>query len=126
VAKDDKSSKKVETLRERAEKAAQKSTKSEPAEKALKVKKEKKRRGIGKLSIKRKNTDKVKKTRRFHIIPRFFPEAIEQLKDVTWPDRRNTLKLTLAVIIFSTVFAGLIGGVDSVLGIIFKKAFLHG
>lgn len=49
-------------------------------------------------------------SRRF--TPRFFRDAWAELKQVTWPNRAETAKLTLAVFIFALVFAGLIGLVD--------------
>ncbi len=74
----------------------------------------------------KKETDKVKKDRRFHIVPKFIREAFKEIRLVTWPDARTTTKLTVAVIIFATVFALLISLVDYGFGKIFKKVFLNG
>jgi preprotein translocase subunit SecE len=38
-------------------------------------------------------------------IPKYFKESITELKKVTWPGRKEALKLTLAVFIFSAFFA---------------------
>lgn len=58
-------------------------------------------------------------TFRFRIIPRFLVNAFKEIRLVVWPNRQETIKLTLAVFIFAFVFAALIGLVD--FG--FSKAF---
>ncbi len=73
-----------------------------------------------------KKSDKVKKNRRFHIIPKFIREAFKEIRLVTWPDARTTTKLSVAVIIFATVFAIVVSLVDYGFGKIFKKVFLNG
>ena len=59
------------------------------------------------------------KSRRF--IPRFLSEALAELKQVTWPNRQETFKLTTAVIIFAIVFGGLIAITDFGLEKLFKQ-----
>ena|ERR1039458_9043483 len=79
-----------------------------------------------------KKTDKIvqeeapKKERRFHFFPKFLRNAFIEIKLVTWPDRITTIRLTVAVIIFSIIFAIFVGLLDWVFEIIFKKVFLHG
>ena len=53
--------------------------------------------------------------------PKFLREAFAEVKLVTWPDRKNTVKLTLAVFIFAIIFAGIVGLLDWGLGELFKK-----
>lgn len=56
--------------------------------------------------------------------PRFFSEAWAELRQVTWPNRRETLKLTLAVFVFAIVLSGLIGAVDYGLTQLSEKVLL--
>ena len=117
---DKKPAKKPETVRERAERAINEAQK--PSKKSDSSTKHQK---TSRLKLRRKNKDD-KKPRRFHIIPKYFRESYGELRQVTWPNRRDTAKLTTAVIIFAVVFATFVGVVDYVFGIIFKKVFLHG
>lgn len=56
--------------------------------------------------------------------PRFFRDAWGELKQVTWPNRRETTKLTLAVFVFAIVFGVLIAGVDYGLDKLFRQLLL--
>ncbi len=58
------------------------------------------------------------------IIPKYFRESWEQLKLVTWPDRRETIKLTIAVFIFAIVIAVFVAAVDWVFTKIFREVLL--
>lgn len=58
------------------------------------------------------------------LAPRYFKNAWQELKQVTWPTRRETWRLTLAVFIFAIIFGLLIAGVDWILDQIFKKVIL--
>ncbi len=62
--------------------------------------------------------------KRRSFIPRYFREAWRELRQVTWPNRKETIKLTTAVIIFAVGFAALIGIVDYGLDKIFKNILL--
>lgn len=64
----------------------------------------------------------LSKSRKF--TPRFFRDAWAELRMVTWPNRSETIKLTLAVFVFALVFAGLIGLVDFGLTEITEKILL--
>jgi preprotein translocase subunit SecE len=79
-----------------------------------------------KLSNKSKDKKSSNKTRRFHIIPKFIKSTFTEIRQVTWPDRKITVKLTVAVVLFSLIFSALVGSLDWVFEIIFKKVFLHG
>jgi len=48
----------------------------------------------------------------------------QELKNVTWPTRREGRRLTTAVIIFSVIFGALIAVVDFGLDKLFKQVFL--
>jgi preprotein translocase SecE subunit len=49
-----------------------------------------------------------------------------ELAKVTWPNRRQTVKLTFAVIVFSVVFAVLLGTLDFVFASLLQKLILKG
>lgn len=50
--------------------------------------------------------------------------AWRELKQVRWPDRAASWSLTLAVIVFSLFFAGIILGLDYVFNEFFRKVLL--
>jgi preprotein translocase SecE subunit len=62
--------------------------------------------------------------KRRHVIPRFFREAWQELRDVTWPGRRETWQLSLAVFVFAIIFGLLIAVTDYGLDKLFKRVFL--
>lgn len=62
--------------------------------------------------------------KRRHIIPKYFREAWVEVKQVTWPTRREALKLTSAVIIFTVVFGLIITITDYGLDKLFRKVLL--
>ncbi len=62
--------------------------------------------------------------KRRHIVPMYFRNAFKELKDVNWPNRRQTLQLTIAVFIFAFVFGVLISLADYGLDKIFKQILL--
>ncbi|HVX58381.1 MAG TPA: preprotein translocase subunit SecE [Candidatus Saccharimonadales bacterium] len=58
------------------------------------------------------------------LAPRYFVYAWRELRQVTWPNRGETWRLTLAVFVFSIVFGALVAGVDKGLDEIFKHVVL--
>jgi preprotein translocase subunit SecE len=52
---------------------------------------------------------------------RFFKEAREELRKVTWPDRKTTTKYTVIVVIASLFVGVVIGGVDYLFTRILEK-----
>lgn len=64
----------------------------------------------------------LNKRRKF--IPRFFGNAWKELKQVTWPGNRETMKLTLAVFIFALSFGVLIALTDYGLDKLFKEVII--
>jgi preprotein translocase SecE subunit len=54
----------------------------------------------------------------------YFEGAWRELKQVRWPDRAASWSLTLAVIVFSLIFAGIILGLDYVFNEFFRKVLL--
>lgn len=63
------------------------------------------------------------KTRKF--TPKFFREAWAEVRQVTWPNRKETAKLTLAVFTFAIAFSLLIGVVDYGLDRLFRELLLN-
>ncbi|HUC87088.1 MAG TPA: preprotein translocase subunit SecE [Candidatus Saccharimonadales bacterium] len=47
-----------------------------------------------------------------HRLQRYFQQSWAELAKVVWPTRRQAIRLTIAVIIFSLVLAAFIGIVD--------------
>ncbi len=63
------------------------------------------------------------------MMQRFFDylsQSRAELARVSWPTRRQAVRLTLVVIMFSVVVAGIIGGLDYVFSQILKKVILKG
>jgi preprotein translocase subunit SecE len=57
--------------------------------------------------------------------PKYFRNSFRELRQVTWPNRKQTRQLTTAVIIFSVIFGVLIAIVDFGLDKLFKKVILQ-
>lgn len=57
--------------------------------------------------------------------PTYFRESWKELRQVTWPSRTDTWKLTLAVILFAVVFGVLVSIVDFGLDKVFRKLILE-
>lgn len=58
------------------------------------------------------------------LVPKYFRNSWAELRQVTWPDRSQTARLTLAVIIFATIFGILIAIVDFGLSKLFRELLL--
>jgi preprotein translocase SecE subunit len=56
--------------------------------------------------------------------PRYLRNAFRELRQVTWPGRKETWKLTFAVFAFAIVFAAIISSVDYGLDKIFKRLII--
>lgn len=54
----------------------------------------------------------------------YFKGAWQELRQVRWPNRPATWSLTLAVILFSLFFAGIILGLDTAFSYLFKEIIL--
>ena len=55
---------------------------------------------------------------------KFFREAWGELRQVKWPNARETTRLTIAVFIFSLVFGAIVAVTDYGLDKVFKKVFI--
>lgn len=62
--------------------------------------------------------------KRRSIFPSYFKESYKELKLVTWPNRKQTIQLTIAVFIFAIAFGVMIAIVDYGLDKIFKRILL--
>ena len=58
------------------------------------------------------------------LVPPYFRNSWKELRKVTWPTRRESRRLTVAVIIFAIVFGVLIALVDYGLDKVFKRILL--
>lgn len=58
------------------------------------------------------------------LLPRYFINSWREIRQVTWPARKETWRLTLAVFIFALVFGLMVYAVDKVLEEVFKKFVL--
>jgi preprotein translocase subunit SecE len=93
--------------------AISKSSKKTPAKKPAKAVKspEKKRR-------------KLPVPKFLRAIGGYFKGAWQELRQVRWPNRRATWSLTLAVILFSLFWVGIIIGLDSIYSYVFNELIL--
>jgi preprotein translocase subunit SecE len=64
-------------------------------------------------------------SRRVRIIPKFIQEAWQEIRQVTWPSARETFRLTMAVFIFSIIFAVIVGLLDYVLDKVFREVIIN-
>lgn len=62
--------------------------------------------------------------KRVRLVPKFFPEAWAEIKQTTWPGTKETYRLTVAVFVFSTIFAVIVALLDFGLGKLFKELIL--
>ena len=58
------------------------------------------------------------------IFPGFLRNSWNEIRQVTWPDARETARLTLAVFIFAVVFAAIVGVLDYGLGKLFREVVI--
>ncbi len=58
------------------------------------------------------------------LVPSYFVNSWLEVRQVSWPNRRETWRLTLAVFIFAIVFGALVAAVDKGLDELFKQVIL--
>lgn len=63
--------------------------------------------------------------KRRSFIPQILKNAFKELKQVTWPNRSETFRLTVSVLLFAIFFGSLIAGVDYVLDNVFRRVILN-
>lgn len=59
-----------------------------------------------------------------YVIPPYFKNSWRELKMVTWPTRKQTRQLTLAVIMFSIVLGSFVALLDLGFGKLFKEVII--
>lgn len=62
--------------------------------------------------------------KRRYFIPKFIRNSWQELKQVTWPNRQETTKMTLAVVMFAAVFGVLIAAADFGLEKLFREVII--
>ncbi len=117
--------KKSETVRERATKI----TAERPKRRVIKSTAGKVAKPLSALKplakpFKAKPVKKVSRGIAFILWPKFLRGAWGELRQVTWPGRRETWKLTLAVFIFALSFGSLIALADYGLDKLFRSVIL--
>jgi preprotein translocase subunit SecE len=63
-------------------------------------------------------------SKRVRIVPGFLRNAWAEIRQVTWPGRKETLRLTIAVFIFSIIFGSFVSALDYGIGKLFKEVIL--
>lgn len=58
------------------------------------------------------------------LLPPYVRNSWKELRLVSWPDRKQTFRLTYAVIVFSLAFGLIVAGVDWVLNRVFKEIII--
>lgn len=58
------------------------------------------------------------------LVPRYFIDSWREVRQVTWPTRRETWRLTGAVFVFAVIFGAMVAAVDKGLGAIFRNFIL--
>lgn len=58
------------------------------------------------------------------VVPGFLKGAFYEIRQVTWPGRRETIRLTWAVFVFAIVFSIIVAGLDFVLDKVFRSIIL--
>lgn len=115
---------KVETVREKAEKAA--ITKPKRLGKTRRAAGAPFRvagQGIGKAGRKA-NSIKPLRILGYIIVPPYFRNSWRELRQVTWPNMRESTRLTIAVILFAIIFGAIVTVLDIGLDKIFKEVLI--
>ena len=114
--------KKAETVREKAEKAV------ENSKQPRRLHTTKRRVGAPFRAVGRgaKRLERFKPLRilGFIIVPPYLRNSLRELRQVTWPKRRESFRLTFAVILFASVFGVVVAALDFGLDKLFKQVLL--
>jgi len=63
-------------------------------------------------------------TKRRSLMPKFLRGAFYEIRRTTWPNARETVRLTFAVFIFAIIFSVIVASLDFVLDKIFRSIIL--
>lgn len=124
-AKEPRRVRKIETVREKVEKSNAAAEKGEVPSKVRKTLKATGRpfRALG------RGLRRIERFRPLHIlglvlVPRYFRNSWHELRLVTWPTKRESRRLTFAVMCFAVIFGVIIAIVDYGLDKVFKRILL--
>lgn len=120
--------KKVETVREKAEKSIQKAEAAADGKKPGVIRLTFRYIGapfrpLGRL-LKKIGHFKPFRILGFILLPPYVRNSWKELRLVTWPTRRESWQLTLAVVLFAVIFGGIVTLVDYGLDKIFRQLLL--
>jgi preprotein translocase SecE subunit len=59
-----------------------------------------------------------------HIVPGYFKSAFHELRLTTWPNRKQSRQLTIAVVMFAVIFGIFVSVLDYGLNKVFKELFV--
>jgi preprotein translocase SecE subunit len=116
--------KKAETVREKAERASSADTNKQPRRLHTTTRK------VGTpFRAAGRHAKRLGRFRPFRIIglilvPPYFRNSWKELKQVTWPKFRDSIRLTFAVFAFAAVFGVVVFALDFVLDKVFKEVLL--
>ena len=120
----------VETVREKAAKKATETPKKRRLNKATTTAKKPisaaKRIGAKEYHPVKRPDNKLGRflTKSRRLTPAFLRNSWAELKQVEWPTRKETAKLTLAVLLFALIIGGLVAIIDFGLDKVFKELLL--
>lgn len=63
--------------------------------------------------------------KRGRLIPSYFKEAWQEISKVSWPNRRETTRLTIAVFIFAVIFTTIVAILDFGLDKLFREIIIN-
>lgn len=63
--------------------------------------------------------------KRIRFMPKFFTEAWQEIRQVTWPTPKETLRLTLAVFIFAVILTAIVAVLDLGLDKVFRELIIQ-
>jgi len=100
-------------------------SKKERAKKAAEAKKAKKAEKAEKKAAKRKDEKEIKQIfilfRPFVAIGRYIRDSWREVRQVRWPDRKTTWKMTISVIVYVLLIAAVIMLLDAFFAFIFNQ-----
>lgn len=94
---------------------------AEPAEPVDRNLQRREERRAAKAQSEKKGFAKVTDPERFSGARKFYEDTMSEIRKVNWPDRQQTLNLTLLVIALSVLAGTLLGGIDWVLLQLFEQ-----
>lgn len=94
---------------------------AEPVETVARNLQRREDRKAAKAQSEKKGMSKVMDAERFSGARGFYNDTMSEIRKVIWPDRQQTINLTLLVIALSVIMGSLLGGIDWVLLQLFER-----